>query len=126
MNKISRYICFFLAVIFLLFAAFQYNDQDGILWMGIYGIASIISFAVAIKRINKPIVITSMLAYLIGGIAQWPPIYEGFWQDMNHSIYIEQAREAGGLFLCFLAMVYYLILVVRMEKSKKLSVKQTS
>ncbi|MGK7397913.1 MAG: transmembrane 220 family protein [Candidatus Cyclobacteriaceae bacterium M3_2C_046] len=116
MATIPKIISIIIGILFLFFAAFQYNDPDAMLWIGIYGIAGLIGLAVAFDKLSKSVVIAALLAYLIGAIAQWPQKYEGITFSMSQSIYIEQARESLGLMLCFLAMVYFLILVIRKRK----------
>ena len=121
MSKSAKIICFVLGILFISFAAFQYDDPDGLLWMGVYGVAGAISFAVAYNKLSKSVIIGALLAYLVGAIAQWPPQYEGLMLKMSESIYVEQAREALGLFICSLAMGYYLYLVVVVRSKYKSS-----
>ena len=106
-----------LGALFLLFAIFQYNDPDGVLWMGIYGIAAAISVGVAFNRVIMPILIAAGVAYLVGAIAQWPPVFEGFGDTM-HSLNVELARESAGLFLCFLVMLLYIYWVYQVRFKK--------
>ena len=119
MGKTAKIICFVLGFLFISFAVFQYNDPDGLLWSVVYGVASAISFAVAFNKLSKIVVLGALMAYLIGAIAQWPPEFEGFLlTPMSTSIYVEQARESVGLFICSLAMAYYLYLVVVVRSGK--------
>mgnify|MGYP002395620532 CR=1 FL=1 len=112
-----KYTAFLFAAIFLLFAIFQLNDQDGELWMGIYGIAAAISIGIAFNRVIMPIVIAAAVAYLVGAIAQWPPKFEGFGDTMN-KLNVELARESAGLFLCFLIMLFYMYWVYQVRFKK--------
>ena len=118
MKPLVKISSILLGALFLLFAIFQYNDQDGLLWMGIYGIASAISFGVAFNRVIMPILIAAAVAYLVGAVAQWPPVFEGFGETMN-SLNVELARESAGLFLCFLVMLLYIywVYLVRIKKA---------
>jgi hypothetical protein len=85
------------------------------LWISIYFIAAAISFAVAYNKLSTSVVITAMIAYLVGAIAQWPPTFTGIF---GNSAYTELALESAGLFFCFLAMAYYVYLVIR-KRSKR-------
>lgn len=117
MNKIPKIICISLSLVFIVIALLQYKQPDFELWLSIYLIAAAISLAVAFDKLSKSVVIAAMIAYLIGAIAQWPPRFEGF-SDAGGSIYAEQAREAAGLFFCFLANAFYVYLVIKKRSGK--------
>jgi membrane-bound ClpP family serine protease len=116
MSRIPKIICISLSIIFIIIGFLQFDQPDFELWISIYLIASAISLAVAFNKLNKSVVIAATIAYLIGAIAQWPPRYEGFFND---TIYAEQARESVGLFFCFLATSYYVYLVINKRSNKK-------
>lgn len=98
-----------LALLFTLFAAFQYNDPDTWLWVMIYGLAALLSFL--FYRGVRSIILyaTAMIAYLLGAIYLWPPVYKGLTLSMDYALEIEEARESLGLGICALAMVFYLV-----------------
>jgi hypothetical protein len=113
-----KFISFFFGAFFLVFAIFQYNDEDGVLWMGIYGIAMAISVGVAFNRVIMPILVAAAMAYLVGSIAQWPPQFEGFGDTMDN-LNVELARESAGLLSCFLVMLFYIYWVYQVRFKKQ-------
>nr|WP_293842384.1 transmembrane 220 family protein [uncultured Arsenicibacter sp.] len=92
----------FFALIFLLFAAFQYNDPDPEVWIPIY----LIGVGACILAYFKtgPIWLYGVigLVYAVAAWQQWPPVFEGFLLDSMgmKTINIELARESGGLAIC--------------------------
>lgn len=107
MKKIHQYIALIFTALFVLFAAFQYNDPDAFAWIIVYLSAASLSFLAYSKRGSSLTFILAGVAYLIGAIIFWPPKYEGLFLNMGYSVNIEEARESLGLFLCFIAMVYF-------------------
>lgn len=94
------------ALLFILFAAFQYNDPDPQIWIPIYGFAAVACF-MAYARVGKPWFYVLMAAvYLVAAWWQWPPQFEGFLLDEMgmKTVNIELARESGGLAICALVM----------------------
>ena len=94
-------------VLFVLFAALQYNDPDPQIWIPIYGFGAAACF-MAYAGIGKPWFFALMaVVYVIAAIYQWPPRFEGFlFSEVGmRSINIELAREAGGLAICAAVMV---------------------
>lgn len=93
-------------VVFILFAAVQYNDPDPQIWIPIYGFA-VLACAMAYTGTGRPWFFALMaVIYLVAAAYQWPPVFHGFsfgegMRDMN----IEEARESGGLGICAIAMV---------------------
>ena len=93
-------------LLFLLFAAVQYNDPDPQVWIPIYGAAAIACF-MAYAGIRQPLFYVLMaVGYVIAAIYQWPPRFEGFlFSEVGmRSMNIEMAREAGGLAICAAVM----------------------
>lgn len=118
MNKVPKIICIVISVIFFIFTALQYNDPDYLLWMGVYGIAAVLSLAVAFNKVSSSVVIAAMIAYLIGAVSLWPPDYSGFSVSAGGFEFQEQVGEAAGLFICFIATVYFLVVVIKKRSSK--------
>ena len=102
-----QYVALAFTVLFLLFAAFQYNDPDSLIWIAIYGSAALLSILVFFVKINKIWLLAFAAAYLAGAVHLWPPTFEGITQSMSYSSNIEVARESLGLGICFLVVVYY-------------------
>ncbi|MEZ0542134.1 transmembrane 220 family protein [Fibrella arboris] len=94
------------ALLFVLFAAVQYNDPDPQVWIPIYGFAAM-ACIMAFARIGQAWFFGAMaLIYGAAAVYQWPPAFEGFLLDEMgmKTVNIELARESGGLFICALAM----------------------
>jgi len=104
-----------LSLLFVLFAYFQLNDPDPARWIVIYLVlATLYGFAAAGKY-NKIVLgacAAAMGAYMIYLL---PSLFEFFTNDdgigitqtmSNEFLYIEEARECGGLFLGLLALFY--------------------
>ena len=94
------------AVIFVLFAAVQYNDPDPQVWIPIYAFAAM-ACIMAYAGLGRPWFFVLMaLVYAGAAIWQWPPAFEGFLLNEvgMKTVNIELAREAGGLAICALVM----------------------
>jgi hypothetical protein len=105
-------------VLFVLFAALQYNDPDPQVWVPIYGFAAM-ACIMALSRIRQAWFLGLMaLIYGIAALYQWPPAFEGFLLNEvgMKTINIELARESGGLVLCAVAMGLLAWLVYRDNK----------
>jgi Transmembrane family 220, helix len=121
MNKAINLV---LAVLFTLFAAFQYNDTDPWRWALMYGyVAGVCGFA-AFGKMNR-YAIWAGIAACITWLAFWLPDFIG-WVKMGspdiagqmraETPYIEFAREFFGLLICLLALSWQLW---RLGKSKQ-------
>lgn len=105
-----------LAILFLLFAAVQFNDPDPLLWIAIYGIVAMISVGAFFNRYHQYTLIS-----LIGIITVWslillPNVFtwlttsnlnEIAGEMMSDKPYIEGTREFGGLLIADLALIYH-------------------
>jgi hypothetical protein len=95
-------------LLFVLFAAFQYNDPDPEVWVPIYSIGAVACF-MAYANVGRWWFFAAMsLVYLIAAYYQWPPVFEGFlFNELGmRSVNIELAREAGGLAICAGVMLW--------------------
>lgn len=111
MNKISTYSCLFLALIFSVFAAVQYNDPDPEVWIPIYMAASILCIASIFIPVNRILLSVIIVAYMVGGIYLFPEKYQGVSMPMNQRVpAIELARESLGLLICAIACSWLLFL----------------
>ncbi|MBD2752712.1 transmembrane 220 family protein [Spirosoma validum] len=100
-------------LLFVLFAAFQYNDPDPEVWIPIYGFAAVACF-MAFAGVGQWWFFGAMaLLYVIAAWYQWPSVFEGFlFSEMGmRSMNIEMAREAGGLAICAAVMVMLAVLM---------------
>ncbi|MVM37957.1 hypothetical protein GO730_10740 [Spirosoma sp. HMF3257] len=94
-------------LLFILFAAVQYNDPDPEIWIPIYGLAAAACF-MAYARVGQWWFFTVLaFIYVVAAIYQWPPKFEGFlFSEVGmRSMNIEMAREAGGLAMVAAVMV---------------------
>ncbi len=103
----------FIAVLFALFAAFQYNDPDGMTWVLIYGFIAVLAGFAVFGKVYPDLSLGALV--LICGIAllHLPGAIEfftngdgiGLAQGMSNEYqYIELMREFFGLVLASLAM----------------------
>jgi len=102
-----KIISIIFGLLFILFAAFQYNDPDPEVWIPIYGFAAMACF-MAYAGVGKWWFYVAMAGvYVIAAIYQWPPRFEGFlFSEVGmRSMNIEMAREAGGLAICAVVML---------------------
>lgn len=102
------------ALIFLLFAAVQYNDPDPFRWMMVYGDVSVVYILAIFGKYNRPIVWLGIAAIVI-----WMGLLlPDFWnwvkigspniagQMKAETPYIEFTREFFGLMLAGLALAW--------------------
>src|SRR6476469_3782571 len=108
-------------VLFILFAALQYNDPDPYIWMPIYLYAAFLCF-LALKQKYSPslyiiglIVYFSYAAYLFfdkSGVLNWAEQHnaENLVQTMKATKpWIEETREFGGLLIVMIALIINMI-----------------
>ncbi len=108
-----------LAVIFLLFALVQLNDQPGdiLFWFVMYLFVAVISAFAAYKKYNMWAILLGLAVVVyelfrkFPTIAQWisdgmPSIVE---EMKASSPYVELAREYLGLVLCLIVLLYHYI-----------------
>lgn len=108
-----KIISLIFGLLFLLFAAFQYNDPDPVVWVPIYGFAAVACF-MAYAGMGKLWFYGLMaVLYTVAAVYQWPPRFEGFlFTEVGmRSLNIELAREAGGLAICAAVMVGLAVLM---------------
>lgn len=107
MKKISSIVW---AVLFAVFAYYQSNDPDPMIWILIYGAASLLSILVMINKITRPILYIIMFVFLIGAGILWPESYDGVFlrEDGSYTPSIEEARESLGLFIGAVSMAWHI------------------
>ena len=94
-----------MTVVFLLSAAVQYNDPDGILWILVYGVAAAVCVGFAMGRAKAWHASVVAIGALIWAVTLIP----GFWGQVSASdlfgsmsmktMAVERAREFGGLLI---------------------------
>jgi hypothetical protein len=105
---IMRIFAIVMALVFVVFAALQFNDPDPYLWIPIYLYAALLSFLYYRRRLQAVLLWVSAAAFLAGAIYLWPAHWEGVaLQHGMKTVNIEHGRESLGLGLCFLTLVIY-------------------
>ena len=113
-----RYLNLVLGVLMLAFAALQYNDPDGPLWMAIYAVPAIWAFAAAFRlpavqsRTGSLLLWLSIAAGAAAVFHYWPQM-PGFW---HKEVWWDEetAREGMGVMI-----VLAVLLVVRLTASRR-------
>jgi hypothetical protein len=102
----KKIVSLIFGILFLLFAAVQYNDPDPQVWVPIYGIAALACLMAWVGMGQWWFFAGMTVVYALAAWNQWPPVFEGFLlNEMGmKSINIELARESGGLAICAVAM----------------------
>ncbi|GAA0190126.1 hypothetical protein GCM10009122_51330 [Fulvivirga kasyanovii] len=105
-----------LALIFLAFAALQYNDPDPWLWIVIYGYVALIPILYLFKVYPVRLILISIVAgliysfFYIPGVLDW--LQHGTPQELAQEMkatkpYIEESREFLGLLIALSALLFY-------------------
>ncbi len=103
-----------LVVLFVLFAAVQYNDPDPYIWMPIYLFPAVVSFFAIKGKYNKTFILIGLIPITLFMLDYIPDFID--WIKMGEpSIvetmkaekpYVEMTREFGGLVICVAALVF--------------------
>ena len=110
-----KVIPIFFLVMFVIFAALQYNDPDPVQWMFAYLSAAFLSFLAYKGKLVNYVAFISTAVFIAGAFYQWPPMYDGVTGNMDADPNIELGRESLGLVICAVAtMINFFI-------SKKIS-----
>jgi hypothetical protein len=118
---------FILAALFLLFAFVQVNDPDPILWIIIYGAMAVLAVLAMFNIYPRTIIIILLVVFVGYSLFYLPGVREWLSQQnkldlfddvakMNH-MYIEEAREFLGLWLCILVLIFYFIRSRKIHRS---------
>ena len=102
------------AILFLGFAALQYNDPDPLVWISIY-MAMFAVCLLAFKQRNYKILTVILALVYIGYAAMLTPALRAWWQSEDRSLlfddlakmqfpYIEETREFLGLLICLVVL----------------------
>ncbi|MFC0184041.1 Transmembrane family 220, helix [Pseudarcicella hirudinis] len=99
-----KYLALLFVPIFLLFAGWQYNDPDPVLWIPIYLIAAYAAFQAFRGQSNPEMLVVLFIMSFAGGLNSWQQMtaWEGFVTDglSMKTVNQELAREAWGLWIC--------------------------
>lgn len=103
-----------LCVIFLLFLGVQYNDPDPYLWMPIYAFVAWICGLAARGKYNSTLILIGLSILSIYTLLYVPDFIDWIKMGMPNLVetmkaekmYIELAREFGGLIICDAVLVW--------------------
>ncbi len=99
-----------LGIVFIVFAALQYNDPDAVIWIAVYLLAAIFSFLVSFNKINQAVLLSAFAAYAVGAVFFFPAKWEGIAIGGGDIKNIEEAREFLGLSITSIAMLTFALL----------------
>lgn len=84
-----------MALVFVVFAAVQYNDPDAVLWALVYCLPAVVSVAAVFRRIPRGVVLVAV-AFAAGFLWLSPEFFQREWIDS------EEGRESAGLLIAAL------------------------
>ncbi len=99
---------FFLALIFAVFAALQWNDPDPLVWMAIYGGTSLACVASAFFRLPGILGVAAVVLALVFAAWLWPGETKNVFGEMEGNPVVEEARESMGMVIVAGAFIYLL------------------
>lgn len=111
MKNAVKYLGYFFTLTFLLFAYWQLNDPDPIIWIPPYLISAYIAFRQTQGKSNCEVLILATIMSFAAGLQIWTEMdaWEGFITDglsmKTHNQ--ELAREAVGLWITTLSFVIF-------------------
>ena len=106
MKKVSSILW---TLLFVVFAVFQANDPDAIIWILIYGAAALLALLVFLNKISRPVLWVALVAFVAGSAMLWPDSFEGLQlKEGMYSPAIELARESLGLLIAAVSMAWHL------------------
>jgi len=126
MGKISNLI---FAIIFIAFAALQYNDPDPIVWASIYLYAVLLCIMAYRNKFNAGLYIFGISMYLIyaiylffdkNGVINWATVHHG--ENIAATMkaeqpWIEETREFGGLLMLIIVLLLNYLKGKKLEKA---------
>ncbi|MGB3618625.1 MAG: transmembrane 220 family protein [Catalinimonas sp.] len=93
-----------LTVLFTLFAAWQWNDPDGLFWIGVYSFVAVAGVLTALRRAPRRLLQVALPAltvgavYLLPNVRQWVNSGDDLITGMSADrMYVERSRECLGL-----------------------------
>ena len=102
------------AILFLGFAALQYNDPDPLVWILIYGAMSGVCFMAIRGKYYKPLMIGLAAVYIVYAALLSPALLTWLNSDDRSLLfddlakmqypYIEETREILGLIICLVVL----------------------
>lgn len=114
-------------IIFITFAALQYNDPDPYIWIPVYLYAAFLCYLALKNKYSPTLYIIGLTVYLLyaiylffdkTGVLTWAEEHnaENLVQTMKATKpWIEETREFGGLFIVIIVLV---VNMVRLRKGR--------
>ncbi len=118
MNRFFKFLGGVFAILFLSSAVLQYNDPDPLLWIAIYGIATLVTLGFLFNKVSYMVPALVGLLGVIGFFLIFPEKFEGFTIGKGDIKHIEEAREAFGLLIIAMMMFIFAIRIRFKNKSK--------
>ena len=111
---VTRVVSGVIALLFFTFAAVQFNDSDGLSWIFLYGYVGVMAALAVFGRYNLALLIPIITIFALYFIYLTPSILEWMGSDdslvggtmSDDKMYIEQSREAFGLLIGLIALLY--------------------
>ena len=118
------------SLLFLLFAYWQWNDPDPLLWISIYGYGALMALLAAMGKHPLPLLLFGVFFGLAGFLYLYPGAIGDWiaqeWQQQDLSMknqHMEEAREAFGLLIVSGILGIAAFLGWRHNRSSSLGVK---
>lgn len=106
-----KYLALFFTLVFILFAGWQYNDPDPILWIPIYGVSAYVSWQCYRGKVNQELLLVLLILAVTAAINSWQQMtaWEGVITDSiaMKTVNQELARESLGLGICAAVFLLY-------------------
>lgn len=107
---LHKIISAFIGIIFIAFAAVQYNDPDPIQWMATYGIVAAIGFIYIRTKLPSWFLLILLAGCIIWAVIIFPDEFGGITENMEEVTGIEETREVLGLAIAGAALLYFVLL----------------
>lgn len=117
MKQFSRILALIFAVLFIWAAILQHNDPDALLWYAIYGVAAVACILFYFNRFHPIFGMILTLIYLVEAVWVWPEKFEGFSIGEGAIENIERGREAFGLLITGIFMLFLTWCTYRRKRS---------
>ncbi len=111
-----KIVVILIALLFFLFAAFQYNDPDSFSWMFLYSYVAIMATMAAFGKYNYGLLVPGIAIFGLYFMYLLPSVYEWATSDASlitgmspDRMYVERSREAFGLLMGLAGLVYIFI-----------------
>lgn len=105
-KRVLRLVALLFALLFIAAAIVQYNDPDPFIWIMFYGIAAVACLLFFANRFPPALGFILAAIYLVSAIRVWPEQFEGVSIGSGDIENIERGREALGLLIMALVMLF--------------------